>query len=141
MSIATSDLSDFDTAAPTNGQVPKWDSTSSKWVPSADSDSGTVTSVGITNTNGLTVSGSPITSSGSISVGLSTATQNTLSLVATNATSIATNVTNIASNVTDIALRAPIASPVFTGTATIPSLAATNFKLGTVATSGYVLKN
>ena len=36
--------------------------------------------------------------------------------IATNVTNIATNVTNIATNVTNIDLKAPIASPTFTGT-------------------------
>ena len=46
-------------------------SNGSEWIviPSGDEPSGTVTSVGITNGGGLTISGSPVTSSGSITVG------------------------------------------------------------------------
>ena len=46
-------------------------STGSEWVviPSGDEPSGTVTSVGISNSGLITISGSPITSSGSITIG------------------------------------------------------------------------
>ena len=46
-------------------------STGSEWIviPSGDEPSGTVTSVGISNSGLITISGSPITSSGSITIG------------------------------------------------------------------------
>jgi hypothetical protein len=66
--------------APSDGQVLKWVASASEWQPSADNTgsggggggSGTVTSVAITGSDGIDVdSGSPITSSGTIALGLS----------------------------------------------------------------------
>lgn len=66
--------------APSDGQVLKWVASASEWQPSADNTgsggggggSGTVTSVAISGSDGIDVdSGSPITSSGTIALGLS----------------------------------------------------------------------
>jgi hypothetical protein len=66
-----SGLGDVAIASPTNGQGLTYNSTTGKWVNAA-TGSGTVTSVGITPGTGVTVSNSPITTSGNIAVGLST---------------------------------------------------------------------
>ena len=85
-----------------------WDTDTTAWKDTDSNSLGTVTSVGITNGTGITSSGSPVTSSGSITVGLDTATQATLADVATNTS--------------DIATKADIASPTFTGNVTVPRL-------------------
>jgi len=59
---------DFITAPSSANVVLKWNGTSFEWTPET---SGTVTSVGATGQNGVVVSGSPITQSGSLSIGLS----------------------------------------------------------------------
>lgn len=66
-----SGLGDVAVSSPTNGQSLSYNSTTSKWVNSS-AGTGTVTSVGITAGTGVTVSNSPITTSGNIAVGLST---------------------------------------------------------------------
>ena len=66
-----SGLGDVAIATPTNGQFLTYNTTTSKWQNSS-AGTGTVTSVGITPGTGVTVSGSPITTSGNIAVGLST---------------------------------------------------------------------
>lgn len=66
-----SGLGDVAIATPTNGQALTYNSTTSKWQNSS-AGTGTVTSVGITPGTGVTVSGSPVTTSGNIAVGLST---------------------------------------------------------------------
>jgi hypothetical protein len=63
-------LGDVTITSPTNGQSLSYNGTA--WVNSTGGGSGTVTSVGITPLTGVTVSNSPITTSGNISVGLST---------------------------------------------------------------------
>tara|TARA_R110000765_G_scaffold166344_2_gene271251 strand:- start:1484 stop:3406 length:1923 start_codon:yes stop_codon:yes gene_type:complete len=78
-----------------------WDTDTTAWKDTDSNSLGTVTSVGITNGTGITSSGSPVTSSGSITVGLDTATQATLA---------------------DVAGKANIASPTFTGDVTVPRL-------------------
>jgi len=56
------------TSAPTGaGQVLSWNGTEFVWVPGG---SGAVTSVALAGTNGVTITGSPITSAGTITVGL-----------------------------------------------------------------------
>ena len=66
--------------APSDGQVLKWVDSASEWQPSTDNTgsggggggSGTVTSVAISGSDGIDVdSGSPVTSSGTIALGLS----------------------------------------------------------------------
>lgn len=53
--------------APTNGQVLAWNGTA--WTPAAAGGTGTVTSVGVSGgTTGLTTSGGPVTSSGTITL-------------------------------------------------------------------------
>jgi hypothetical protein len=63
-------LSDVVVTSPTNGQALTYNGTN--WVNATGAGSGTVTSVGITPGTGVTVSNSPITTSGNIAVGLST---------------------------------------------------------------------
>jgi hypothetical protein len=63
-------LGDVILTSPTSGQSLSYNGT--EWVNSTAAGSGTVTSVGITPLTGVTVSNSPITTSGNISVGLST---------------------------------------------------------------------
>ena len=84
-----SSLSNVSSTAPSNNEVLKYNSTSNEWEPAADSTGGTVTSVGITAGTGISSSGSPVTSSGSISVALDSATQTTLAQVSTNTSDIA----------------------------------------------------
>ena len=69
---------------------------------------GTVYSVSLAGGFGITASGSPVTSAGTIAVELDTATQATLQEVATNTASIAE--------------KAPIASPTFTGDLTVGNI-------------------
>ena len=65
-SVALDDVTDVTLTTPTNGQVLKYNG--SAWVNAADSDSGTVTSVAMTVPTGLSVSGTPITTSGTLAV-------------------------------------------------------------------------
>jgi len=53
--------------APSNGQVHQYNSGSNQWVP-ATLPTGTVTSVGLSTPNWLSVSGSPVTASGTLAV-------------------------------------------------------------------------
>lgn len=68
---ALEDLSDVNVAGKTNGQVLTWSSSLGKWVPTTVSSGGggSVTSVGATVPVGMTVTGSPITSAGVLSLG------------------------------------------------------------------------
>ena len=61
------ELHDVNTSGATNGQVLAYNSTSGIWQPTTNG-SGTVTSVAISAGTGISVSGSPITSSGTITV-------------------------------------------------------------------------
>jgi hypothetical protein len=61
-------LSDVTLTSPANGQVLKYNGTA--WVNGTDLNSGTVTSVGMTVPTGLSVSGSPITTSGTLAVSM-----------------------------------------------------------------------
>jgi hypothetical protein len=65
-----SDLSDISATAPTNGQALTWVSANSRWEPSTPAG-GTVTSVGLTVPSFLSITGSPITSSGTLTVSYS----------------------------------------------------------------------
>lgn len=57
------------TGTPLDGQVITWDSATSTWVPDFSAGSGTVTSVDVSGgSTGLTFSGGPITSSGTITM-------------------------------------------------------------------------
>ena len=70
ITIATADLSDIGSTAPTVGQVLQWDG--AEYSPATVGGTGTVTSVALAGTDGIDVdSGSPITSSGTITLGLS----------------------------------------------------------------------
>jgi hypothetical protein len=59
-------LSDVTITTPTNGQVLKYNGTT--WINDTDANTGTVTSVALSVPTGLSVSGSPITSSGTLAV-------------------------------------------------------------------------
>jgi hypothetical protein len=60
-------LGDTNISSPSNGQSLAYDTASSKWINSS-AGAGTVTSVGMTVPTGLSVSGSPITSSGTLAI-------------------------------------------------------------------------
>ena len=79
-----------------------WDSDTTAWVNTGTSSQGTVTSINITGGTGITPSGGPVTSSGSITVGLDSTTQATLAKVTTNESAIQTNTANIATNTAGI---------------------------------------
>ncbi len=92
-------LSDLTQSGATSGQVPQWNGSS--WVPatvSGGGGGGTVTSINITPGTGVTASGGPITTSGSITVGLNANLQ-AWSGLATSAKADATH-THAASDVT-----------------------------------------
>ena len=73
ISFPVDDLSNVkDSMSPSNGQVLTWNSSSSEWENDTPPGTGTVTSVAISGTDGVEVdSGSPITGSGTIQLGLS----------------------------------------------------------------------
>lgn len=54
------------TSIPSNGQVLKWNSAQSQWEPTIEGAGGTVTSVALSMPSEFTISGSPITTSGTI---------------------------------------------------------------------------
>jgi hypothetical protein len=67
--VTLDDLSDVVITTPSNGQVIKYNGTN--WVNASDAGgTGTVTSVAVTGSSGLTVGGSPITTSGTITLTL-----------------------------------------------------------------------
>lgn len=63
---------------PTNGQVLTYNSGTSNWEPTAPATSGTVTSVGLSLPAIFTVSGSPVTTSGTLTGALATQSANTI---------------------------------------------------------------
>jgi hypothetical protein len=66
-------LSDVTITSPTTGQVLKYNGTA--WVNDTDANSGTVTSVGLSSaTSGVTIGSSPVTTSGTITLAIATAT-------------------------------------------------------------------
>ena len=105
-------LESIDQSGATNNQIPKWDTTTSKWIPTNQG----VTSVALTLPSIMTVSGSPITTSGTLAGGLATQTANTVfaapngstgtptfrSLVSADIPTLNQNTTGTASNVTGI---------------------------------------
>ena len=75
--ISTSDLADVSSTSPSTGQFLQWSGT--EYVPATASGTGTVTSVAIAGTDGIDVdSGSPITSTGTITLGLSSVPNSSL---------------------------------------------------------------
>lgn len=62
------DLGDVSAATPTNGQVLAFDSATQLWKPVTPSTGGTVTSVGLTMPSAFSVSGSPVTTAGTLAV-------------------------------------------------------------------------
>ena len=64
--FALANLNDF-SGTPTNGQTIVYDSGTGKWIP-ANASAGSVTSVGISMPTGFSVSGSPVTGSGTLTV-------------------------------------------------------------------------
>lgn len=89
----TQALSTLSQSGATNGQVPQWNG--SQWVPatvSGGGGGGTVTSVGFTTTDSsLSVTGSPVTASGTISVTLNTVPVNKGGTGATDAATARSN--------------------------------------------------
>lgn len=68
------DLADTNIQTPTSGQSLMYDATQQKWVNSSAASgggSGTVTSAGFTGAQGVSVGGSPITTEGVVTIGLS----------------------------------------------------------------------
>jgi len=63
-------LSDVTITSPTTGQVLKYNGT--LWVNDTDANTGTVTSVGLSAPTGFSVSGSPVTSSGTLALSFAT---------------------------------------------------------------------
>lgn len=66
---------------PTNGQVPTFDQSNNRWIfttPSGGGGGGTVTSVGFTAPNIFSVTGQPVTTSGSIGLSLASQAANTI---------------------------------------------------------------
>ena len=62
------DLGDVNAAAPTNGQVLAFNSTSGDWEAITPASGGSVLSVGLTMPSAFTVSGSPVTTAGTLAV-------------------------------------------------------------------------
>jgi hypothetical protein len=70
------DLGDVNAPTPANGQVLAFNSTSGDWEPITPASGGSVTSVGLTMPSAFTVSGSPVTTAGTLAVtGAGLATQ------------------------------------------------------------------
>jgi hypothetical protein len=70
------DLSDVNAPAPSNGQVLSYNSTSGDWEAVTPASGGSVTSVGLTMPSAFAVSGSPVTTAGTLAVtGAGLATQ------------------------------------------------------------------
>jgi hypothetical protein len=66
-------LSDVTITTPSSGQVLKYNGTA--WVNDTDANTGTVTSVGLSSaTSGVTIGSSPVTTSGTITIAIATAT-------------------------------------------------------------------
>jgi len=100
-------LSDVTITSPTTGQVLKYNGTA--WVNDTDANTGTVTSVAMTVPTGLSVSGSPITTSGTLGVTFAAgysiptdASQTTWDTAYTNRITSATSPLSITSNVISI---------------------------------------
>jgi hypothetical protein len=62
------DLGDVNAPSPTNGQVLAFNSTSGDWEPITPASGGSVTSVGLTMPSAFNVSGSPVTTAGTLAV-------------------------------------------------------------------------
>jgi hypothetical protein len=62
------DLGDVNAPSPTNGQVLAFNSTSGDWEPITPTSGGSVTSVGLTMPSAFNVSGSPVTTAGTLAV-------------------------------------------------------------------------
>lgn len=62
------DLADVNAPAPTNGQVLAFNSTSGDWEAVTPASGGSVTSVGLTMPSAFTVTGSPVTTAGTLAV-------------------------------------------------------------------------
>jgi hypothetical protein len=62
------DLSDVNTPSPSNGQVLAFNSTSGDWEAVTPASGGSVTSVGLTMPSAFNVSGSPVTTAGTLAV-------------------------------------------------------------------------
>jgi len=103
----------------TTGQILKKNSnTDYDTVWDTASGSGTVTSVNGTGANGVSVSGGPITSSGSLTIGLGAITPSSVAAVGTVTGS---NLSGTNTGDQNLSGYAPLASPALTGTPTAPT--------------------
>jgi hypothetical protein len=100
-------LGDVTITSPTTGQVLKYNGTA--WINDTDANTGTVTSVAMTVPTGLSIAGSPITSSGTLAVTFAAgysiptnASQTTWDTAYTNRITSATGPLSITSNVISI---------------------------------------
>ena len=66
--VALNELSDVTLTSPSDGQSLSYNAATGQWVNSAPAGGGTVTSVGLAAPTGFSVSGSPVTSSGNITL-------------------------------------------------------------------------
>ena len=66
--VALNELSDVTLSSPTDGQSLSYNASTGQWVNSTPAGGGTVTSVGLVAPTGFSVSGSPVTSSGNITL-------------------------------------------------------------------------
>ena len=66
--VALNELNDVTLTSPTDGQSLSYNAATGQWVNSTPAGGGTVTSVGLVAPTGFSVSGSPVTSSGNITL-------------------------------------------------------------------------
>ena len=92
------------------------------------------------NTTSINANTASITSNTNSIAALNTNVNANTASITANTTSINANTASITSNIADILLRAPIASPTFTGTPAAPT-AATSDNSTTLATTAYVKAN
>ncbi|NDB61789.1 hypothetical protein EB001_25610, partial [bacterium] len=100
-------LGDVTITSPTTGQVLKYNGTT--WINDTDANTGTVTSVGLSAPTGFSVTGSPVTSSGTLALAFATgyslpttASQSNWDTAYTNRITSATSPLSITSNVISI---------------------------------------
>lgn len=125
-----------------------WDSVTSLWYPTSipPSTVGTVTSVSLTVPSDLSVSGSPVTGSGTLAVTRANQSANTGLLGPTSGGAAAPTFralvaadipalpeSGVTSLTTDLAAKAPLASPTFTGIVTTPAVALSGLTGSTTA--------
>ena len=124
---------------PTNGQVLKYNSSTGLWENAVGGGTGTVTSVDASGGTGISVSGGPITTSGSLTI-TNTAPDQVVSLIGTGTTSISGTYPNFTINsddqydgtVTTVSTSAPLTGGTITSSGTIGITQATS------TTDGYL---